>query len=358
MPATWKRILTTGDNSNYKNSNLVASDLPLATSSAVGGVSVGSGLSVNGSGVLTADAQSGTVQTISVSGTTLTLSDGGGSVTLPDNDTQDLSISGRTISLTDGGSVTVPSSNVSTNLSVTHGTNDVTVASSDGTNASIGKATTSQAGVMTASYVSAMNANTAKVGITTAQANAITANSAKTGITTAQANAITANSAKTGITTAQANAITANTAKVSATKGNIITALAGMNENDTLAIGDSGNDCTVKVNGNLQVNGTTTTINTATLNVSDNVITLNSDVTGTPSQSAGIEVERGTSANPQIVWAENSDRWMLDYNALKANIATVTVDTATPGSSTSSVNGKGGFWLDTTNTALYVMLDG
>jgi len=43
---------------------------------------------------------------------------------------------------------------------------------------------------------------------------AITANTAKTGITSAQANAITANTAKTGITSAQANAITANTQKV------------------------------------------------------------------------------------------------------------------------------------------------
>jgi predicted Zn-dependent protease len=59
-----------------------------------------------------------------------------------------------------------------------------------------------------------VQANTAKVGITTAQANAITANTAKVGITTAQANAITANTAKVGITTAQANAITANSAKV------------------------------------------------------------------------------------------------------------------------------------------------
>ena len=112
MPATWKRILTTGDDSNYKNSSIDAGDLPLATTSAVGGVSVGSGLSVSNAGVLTADSQSGTVQTLSLSGTSLSLSDGGGSVTLPDNDTQDLSISGRTISLTDGGSVTVPSSNV------------------------------------------------------------------------------------------------------------------------------------------------------------------------------------------------------------------------------------------------------
>ena len=61
----------------------------------------------------------------------------------------------------------------------------------------------------------AVAANTAKNGITTAQANEIIANNEKTGITTAQANEITANNAKTGITTAQANEIIANTEKVS-----------------------------------------------------------------------------------------------------------------------------------------------
>ena len=60
---------------------------------------------------------------------------------------------------------------------------------------------------------SAITANTAKTGISSAQTSAITANTAKTGITSAQANAITANTAKTGISSAQTSAITANTSK-------------------------------------------------------------------------------------------------------------------------------------------------
>jgi hypothetical protein len=36
---------------------------------------------------------------------------------------------------------------------------------------------------------------------------------------------------------------------------------------------------------------------------------LNNDVTGTPSENAGIEVERGTSTNVLIRWNETSDRW-------------------------------------------------
>jgi hypothetical protein len=56
-------------------------------------------------------------------------------------------------------------------------------------------------------------ANTAKTGITTAQANEITANTAKVGITTQQASDISANNLKVGITTQQADDIIANNAK-------------------------------------------------------------------------------------------------------------------------------------------------
>lgn len=67
--------------------------------------------------------------------------------------------------------------------------------------------------------IDALNANTAKTGITTSQASAISANTAKTGISTSQASAITANSAKTGITSTQASRITANTAKTGISDG-------------------------------------------------------------------------------------------------------------------------------------------
>ena len=61
--------------------------------------------------------------------------------------------------------------------------------------------------------------------------------------------------------------------------------------------------------GNLTVSGTTTYLNTATLNVGDNIIVLNADVTGVPSENGGIEVERGTSANTLVRWNETTDRW-------------------------------------------------
>ena len=60
---------------------------------------------------------------------------------------------------------------------------------------------------------------------------------------------------------------------------------------------------------NLTVTGTTTQINTTQLTVSDNTIVLNNDVSTTPSENAGIEVERGLSSNVRLRWNEATDRW-------------------------------------------------
>ena len=99
------------------------------------------------------------------------------------------------------------------------------------------------------------------------------------------------------------------------------------NSNVTFAdLAATGN---VVVTGNLTVNGTQTTVNTATLSVADNIITLNSDETGTPSQNAGIEVERGTSSNVYVTWNESQDRWKFTNDgSTYYNLATSTSDIA------------------------------
>ena len=63
--------------------------------------------------------------------------------------------------------------------------------------------------------------------------------------------------------------------------------------------------------GNLTVSGTQTIINTETLTVDDNIIVLNNNATGSASQNAGIEVERGDDANKQLLWNETSDKWTV-----------------------------------------------
>lgn len=74
----------------------------------------------------------------------------------------------------------------------------------------------------------------------------------------------------------------------------------------------------VTVGGNLTVSGTTTYINTQTLNIGDNIITLNADETGTPSADAGIEVERGTAVNKSLFWDESEDEWTVGTERFKA----------------------------------------
>ena len=63
------------------------------------------------------------------------------------------------------------------------------------------------------------------------------------------------------------------------------------------------------VGGNLTVSGTVTAVNTETTTLNDNIIVLNNNEAGTPSQNSGIEVERGTSTNVSILWNESSDQW-------------------------------------------------
>ena len=74
-----------------------------------------------------------------------------------------------------------------------------------------------------------------------------------------------------------------------------------------------GNDLSVAgdavITGDLTVSGTTTTINTNELAIGDNIITLNADETGAPSQNAGIEVNRGTSPNVELRYNETLDQW-------------------------------------------------
>jgi len=66
------------------------------------------------------------------------------------------------------------------------------------------------------------------------------------------------------------------------------------------------------IDGNLTVSGTTTTVNTEEILLADNIITLNSNYTGSsPTENSGIEIERGTLDNPKILWDEANDYWKL-----------------------------------------------
>lgn len=120
---------------------------------------------------------------------------------------------------------------------------------------------------------------------------------------------VTADAIKIGVTAA---------GEIDTTTGNLTIDSAG----GTVTIDDN-----LTVTGNLTVSGTTTSINTETLTVDDNVIVLNNNVTSSPSENAGIEVERGTSANVLVRWNETSDKWEITNDGTTYGNIVSTADT-------------------------------
>jgi hypothetical protein len=124
------------------------------------------------------------------------------------------------------------------------------------------------------------------------------------------------------LTTAGNTAISVTASQISDKGTNLVTGLTGTANEITVSNSGVGavtlslpanvtisNNLTVT--GNFTVNGNVTTLNTETLAVEDNIIVLNSNVTGSPALNAGLEVERGTSDNVQLRWDETSDKWQF-----------------------------------------------
>ena len=98
--------------------------------------------------------------------------------------------------------------------------------------------------------------------------------------------------------------------------------------NYTNAVGAAGNNYTAAtylplaggtitgslvVQQNLTVSGTVTYANTQTLLIGDNIFILNADlpVNVSPSENAGMEINRGSSANVSLLWNEGIDKWQF-----------------------------------------------
>lgn len=162
------------------------------------------------------------------------------------------------------------------------------------------------------------------------------------------------------LTAAGNSSISVTASQISDKSTNLVTGLTGTT--NEIAVSSSGvgavtlslpanvtisNNLTVT--GNLTVNGNVTTLNTETLAIEDNIIVLNSNVTGTPSANAGVEIERGDSDNVQIRWNESTDKWQLTNdgttyvniasNSDIANVATAFTVAGDSGSSQTITSG-------------------
>ena len=116
------------------------------------------------------------------------------------------------------------------------------------------------------------------------------------------------------------------------TTGNYIATIAGTDNEITVSGSGSENSAVtiglpddvsitgdLLVGGNLNVTGTVNSVNTSEVNIVDNKVNLNSNVTGSPIANAGVRVERGNEADVEILWNEAEDNWTLTNNGTNYN---------------------------------------
>jgi len=109
-------------------------------------------------------------------------------------------------------------------------------------------------------------------------------------------------------------------------------------------------DGNLVVTGNLTVSGNTTYVNTETIQLSDNIITLNANHTGSASQDAGLEVERGSDSNVILQWNEANDYWEIASGGTTGRIITTGDTGAGNGFDADLLDGQeGSYYLDFTN---------
>lgn len=130
----------------------------------------------------------------------------------------------------------------------------------------------------------------------------------------------------TGVATSvSGNTVTFDIGQAVATTSNVTfnnVAVNGTLSSDDITAATMTASGHVVVQGNLTVNGTTTTVNSNTVAIGDSIMTLNTDETGTPSENAGFEIERGTSTNVSLLWNEGTDYWQISDGSTTSKIMT------------------------------------
>lgn len=326
--ATWKKIITEADNSNYKNSQLTLAQLDTALDGE-SGYAANKILKVNSSGnaiewsddtggIALTDLSVGTEGTASGDGSVAyNSSTGVFTYTPPAHDSLSGFVSNEHIDWTASGAGTIHSSNY--------------------TNTTYGNATTSASGLMSSTDKSKLDGVEASADVTDTS-NVLSSLNADWG------------GSKT----------------------------FGTQSDDTATF--SGH---VTISGNLNVSGSTVTTLAETVNVEDNRMLMNSNRTGYPASdngsttSAGIEIERGDASNAYLVWKElgsasstaNKGKWFMlspqdahsggantQNHATAAQIQCLQTGTSAPPSSYKGM-WKGALYMDTSNSNLYVCTD-
>ena len=110
------------------------------------------------------------------------------------------------------------------------------------------------------------------------------------------------------------------------------------------------------IDGNLIVTGTTASVESTNSTLKDNIIVLNQGETGAGVTlvNAGLEIDRGTEDNAQLVWDEVTDTWQVKVGTT----VTATITAGLPAQTTHAgkfltTDGTDASWVDesTINTS-------
>jgi cytoskeletal protein CcmA (bactofilin family) len=150
-----------------------------------------------------------------------------------------------------------------------------------------------------------------------------------------------ANTATTNAATADQKAVSAGSYANSAyAHANTRLSASGGTINGSLVVANN-----VTVSGNLTVSGSVTYINTTELNIGDNIINLNADVSPStsPSENAGVSINRGSSVATNLLWNETTDRWTFtndgtNYSNIGSSAAEIYANSAYALANTVNIN--------------------
>mgnify|MGYP003110502598 CR=1 FL=1 len=412
--ASWKRIITTSDDSAYKNSNLSASDIPnsaistarladdAVTQAKIADDAIGPDqLATNAVGhptklatdVVTADAIGANAvgaSELNVSGNgssgQVLASDGDGTFSWVSPQTGDITTVGAGTGLNGGGAsgdVTINLDNTISN--VTSLVNDallIGVSSNkprikfdfDGTPAEGRILFGIDADTDTMEFINSGTASqnqdilrptanrSVQLGTSSNQWEDIHTRSIRSVFFHLNGTQVTS----TGTELNLLDGVTATTTELNYVDG-VTSAIQTQLDGKAAVAGSTGQNFStndLNVNGNLTVGGTTTTINTATLSVEDKLITLGnvSTPTETTANGAGIQIEAsGTEAEwPELKWDKDGQLtgWTLaDYKSTSNEDFPVSVmkfGTSAPSGAPDS--GAGTLYSDTSNNNAYIYI--
>ena len=153
------------------------------------------------------------------------------------------------------------------------------------------------------------------------------------------------------------------------------------NATDEINIGSNSSNVSI-VGSSVTITGTTTSALTETVEIADNIIELNSNITSEPREDAGFEVNRGTTTatsgtntgigKPAILWDESEMDWTVkivntddtDVNqsdVFSTNLGITLLDSATgntpsSGATAVQINAMpiGGLFVNTTDNKVWI----